>query len=139
MTEPQSAIEAAKGSTDYQKLKQYIDAGIEALDATNTDPKVMAIAETARKHVSGVTPLSEDVDREGAHLTMQVVTALRAAEKSVRDGKANIHDPEISLEMITGWISDLERSGPTRVYRVCRSLKDILRSIKVIESATEEL
>ena len=116
---------------DTTTLQTYIHAAVESLEAIKTDPSISAIAAAARSHVSGVTPLDSNVDREGQRLSLQVITALKAAKQLVETGKATIKDPEITLELISNWINDLSMRSPARIYNVSQTLKDILHSIQL--------
>lgn len=119
-------------TTESEKsAAESIASARKALEAITTDAKERAIVEAARARISGVTEL-DDLDKAGDKLRIKVVTALRAAEKLIQDGKARIGDPEISLDLIQGWRADLEISAPTKVYRIHTSLLDILRSIELV-------
>ncbi len=110
---------------------ESIKSARQALEAITTDAKEKAIMESTRARISGATELDE-LDKTADKLRIKVVTALRAAEKLIQDGKVRLRDPEISLDLIQGWRADLERNAPTKVYRIHTSLLDILRNIEVI-------
>ncbi len=112
-------------------LFQQVTTARDALEMITTDERERAIIDAARTRISGITEL-DGLDQAGERLKIKVITALRAAEKLIQNGKARINDPEISLELIQGWQSDLERNVPTRVYRIHTSLLDIMRSIEPV-------
>lgn len=135
MSAPKSGSNKAMSQVekiDYLKqslLWKQIMRTKDTLENTLTDEKLGEIRDAMR------TSIGQNIKLEtmGSQLTHEVAMALYGMEKLIANGLATGEDPNL----IKGWAETIEmRNDPQYVLRIAATLRDIFRSVKIVEASS---
>lgn len=135
MSAPKSGSNKAMSQVekiDYLKqslLWKQIMRTKDTLENTLTDEKLGEIRDAMR------TSIGQNIKLEtmGSQFTHEVIMALYGMEKLIVNGLATGEDPNL----IKGWAETIEmRNDPQYVLRIAATLRDIFRSVKIVEASS---